>query len=154
MKIGQNTVVSLHYTLKNEEGTVLDTSKGGDPLVYLHGVGNLIPGLEKQLLGKEMGEQLKAIIPPEEAYGLRNDEFVKVVPKSSFQGMEELQVGMQVQVQSQSGQYANAVISKIEGDNISLDLNHPLAGVTLYFDVSIEAVRDASPEEIENKRVG
>ncbi|MCI4671499.1 MAG: peptidylprolyl isomerase [Bacteroidia bacterium] len=150
MKIDKNTVVSLHYTLKNKEGKVLDTSLNGEPLVYLHGVGGLIPGLEEELLGKEKGASFNAVIPPEKAYGVYNEAYVKKVSKSMFQGTEELNLGMQVQMQSQSGETAMAVISKIEGDDIFLDLNPPLAGETLYFDVDVVSVRAASESEIEH----
>jgi len=151
MKVDKHTVVSLHYTLKNNDGNVLDTSQGGDPLVYLHGVGNLIPGLEKEINGKEEGTEFQATVPPEEAYGQRNEEFIKTVSKNDFQGDEELQVGMQVQIQSQSGEKALAMVSDIKGENVDLDLNHPLAGETLHFEVKIEGVRQATAEEIEHK---
>ncbi len=151
MKVDKHTVVSLHYTLKNNDGNVLDTSQGGDPLVYLHGVGNLIPGLEKEINGKEEGTEFQATVSPEEAYGQRNEEFIKTVSKNDFQGEEELQVGMQVQIQSQSGEKALAMVSDIKGENVDLDLNHPLAGETLHFDVKIEGVRQATAEEIEHK---
>lgn len=153
MKIDKNTVVSLHYTLKNKDGQVLDSSQGGAPLKYLHGVGGLIPGLESQLAGKEQGASFKAVIPPEEAYGVYNEDYIKRVSKDNFQGDEDLSVGMQVEMQSQSGHFANAVISKIEGEEVFLDLNHPLAGETLYFDVSVEGIREATQTEIEHGHV-
>lgn len=150
MKIDNNTVVSLHYTLKNKDGEVMDTSSGGEPLVYLHGVGGLIPGLEDELKGKEKGNAFQAVIPPEKAYGAYNDEFIRKVAKSNFQGDEELHEGMQVQMQSQSGERAMAVISKVEEEDVLLDLNHPLAGHTLFFDVEVVDIREASQSEIEH----
>ena len=152
MKIAQHTVVTMDYTLKDGEGTVLDTSEGKQPLVYLHGVGGLIPGLEKELNGKEKGANLHAIIAPEEAYGVREEDLVQVVSKQNFKGDGEIQVGMQVQVQSQQGQHI-ASISKVEGDEVTLDLNHPLAGVTLHFDVDVLDVREATADEISDGQV-
>jgi len=147
MKIAQNTVVTLNYTLKNGDGILLDTSEGRELLVYLHGVGGLIPGLEKELDGREKGTKLKAVIPPTEAYGDRNEELVQVVSKDGFQGVEELQVGMQVQLDNDQNPEI-ASISKIEGNDVTLDMNHPLAGMTLHFDVDIVEIREADEEEI------
>ncbi len=152
MKISQHTVVSLDYTLKNSEGELLDTSDGREPLVYLQGVGALIPGLEKELEGKEKGENVKAVIAPEDAYGSRRDDLLKVVPKSGFRGEEQMQEGMQVQLDTEHGP-ALAIISKIDGEDVTLDLNHPLADMTLHFDVTIVDVREASAEEIEHGHV-
>lgn len=152
MKIGSNTVVTLNYTLKNGEGSVLDTSEGREPLVYLHGVGGLIPGLEKELNGKAKGDSLKAVIPPEDAYGTRNEDMVHVVAKSGFQGDEELVTGMRVQVSTDQGN-SIAYITKIEGEQVTLDMNHPLADTTLHFDVDVLEVRAATAEEIEHKHV-
>jgi len=152
MTIEQHTVVSLNYTLKNSEGNVLDTSEGREPLVYLHGVGGLIPGLEEELTGKSKGDKLSTVVPPEKAYGERRDDLMKVVSKDGFQGDEEMMVGMQVQLQTEHGP-AIATIASIEGNDVTLDLNHPLAGETLYFDVEIVDLREASQEEIEHGHV-
>lgn len=154
MKIAEHKVVSLNYTLKNSEGQLLDTSEGREPLVYLHGVGALIPGLEKQLEGKEKGNHLDAVVAPEEAYGSRVKELVQVVPKAGFQseGGEELIAGMQVQVQTNEGvRIAN--VTKIDGEDVTLDLNHPLADVELHFSVDVLEIREAEKEEIEQKQV-
>ena len=152
MVIAQHSVVSINYTLKDSEGKVLDTSEGREPLIYLHGVGALIPGLEKELEGKSAGEDVNAVIPPEEAYGEKRDDLLKVVSKGGFQGDEEMQVGMQVQLQTEHGP-AVAVISKIEGNDVTLDLNHPLADMTLHFAVNIVEVRAATEEEIAHGHV-
>lgn len=152
MNIAQHTVVSLHYTLKDGDGRLLDTSEGRQPLVYLHGVGALIPGLEKELDGKTTGDKLNAVIPPEEGYGSRRDDLLKVVSKDGFQGEEEMTVGMQVQLQTEHGP-AIATISKIEGNDVTLDLNHPLADLTLHFDVEVIEVREATEDEISHGHV-
>lgn len=152
MQIAQNTVVSLNYTLKNSQGNLLDTSEGRAPLVYLHGVGALIPGLESELNGKGQGDKINAIIPPEKAYGSRRDDLVKLVSKDGFQGDEEMQEGMQVQLETEHGP-AIAIITKIEGNDVTLDLNHPLADMTLHFDVEVVDVREATEEEISHGHV-
>lgn len=152
MTISENKVVKLDYTLKNSNGELLDTSDGREPLVYLHGVGALIPGLEKELEGKASGDKVNAVIAPEDAYGTRKEELLHKVPKSGFQGDEEMAVGMQVQLETEQGP-ALAVISEIEGEEVTLDLNHPLADTELHFNVEIINVREASQEEIEHGHV-
>jgi len=149
MKVEKNKVVSIHYTLKSDDGEVLDSSDGKTPLPYIHGTGQLIPGLEKELEGKEKGNELKVVIAPADAYGEYSQEQVFVVNKDGFQGDEELKEGLQVQLDTGNGQ-AVGVVSKIEGDNVTLDLNHPLAGTTLHFEVKIEDIRDATPEELDH----
>lgn len=142
----------MHYTLRNQEGTTLDTSVGRQPLVYLHGVGALIPGLETKLNDKVAGDKLNAVVPPDEAYGQISQDLLHKVPKSGFVGDEELIEGMQVQLDTEHGPRI-AVVSKISGDEVTLDLNHPLAGVTLHFDVEIVGVRAASADEIAHGHV-
>lgn len=152
MIIAKESVVTMHYTLKNEAGEVLDTSAGREPLVYLHGVGGLIPGLEKELEGKQANDKLNAVIPPEEAYGSRRDDLLRVVSKEGFQGEEALVEGMRVQLETDRGP-AVAVVSGIEGENVTLDLNHPLADVTLHFEVEVLNVREAEADEIAHGHV-
>jgi len=152
MKIESNKVVQMHYHLTDEDKNVLDSSKGRDPLAYIHGVGNIIPGLEKQLTGKSVGDKVEAIVAPAEGYGERDENLMQVVPKSGFQGDEELQEGMRVQVGTEHGP-AIASVAKIDGDDVTLDINHPLAGVTLHFDVEIMDVRDATQDELEHGHV-
>lgn len=154
MKIGKHTVVSLDYTLKNGEGIVIDSTEGKAPLVYLHGVGGMIPGLEAGLEGKESGEELTIVVSPEEGFGTRNEEMIHVVPKSGFrgEGNEEMQVGMQVQLQTEQGMTIAKIIA-IEGEDVTLDLNHPLADEELHFDVKIGELRDATEDEISHGHV-
>lgn len=152
MKIEDNKVVQIHYHLTDSDGNVLDSSEGREPLAYIHGVGNIIIGLEKQLAGKSAGDKVKAVVEPAEGYGERDDNLMQKVPKSGFQGDEELQVGMQVQVGTEQGT-AIASVAKIEGEDVTLDVNHPLAGVTLNFDVDVVDVRDASKEELDHGHV-
>lgn len=152
MQIKQNSVVSVNYTLKNSEGQVLDTSDGREPLTYLHGVGALIPGLESELTEKSVGDKFSTVIEPKDAYGTRQDDLLKLVPKSGFQGEEELQVGMQVQLDTEHGP-AIATVFKIEEENVTLDLNHPLADATLHFDIEVMEIREATEEEISHGHV-
>lgn len=152
MKIEDNKVVQMHYHLTDEKGTVLDSSQGREPLSYIHGAGNIIIGLEKQLSGKVAGDKVNAVVNPSEGYGERDDNMVQIVPKSGFQGDEELKLGMQVQVGTQQGNTI-ATVAKIEGEDVTLDVNHPLAGVTLTFDVEVVEVRDATKEELDHGHV-
>lgn len=152
MIITNERVVTMHYTLKNEAGEILDTSEGREPLVYLHGVGGLIPGLEKELEGKQANDKLNVIVPPEEAYGSRRDDLLRVVSKEGFQGDEALVEGMRVQLETDRGP-AIAVVAGVEGENVTLDLNHPLADVTLHFDVEVIGVRQAEAGEIAHGHV-
>jgi FKBP-type peptidyl-prolyl cis-trans isomerase SlyD len=152
MQIAKNKVAVIEYTLKNNDGEVLDTSEGGEPMAYIQGVGNLIPGLEDALEGKAVGDGVQVTIPPEKAYGVQNDELVQVVERGVFQGVDDLQVGMQFQAQSDDGVQV-IWIAEIEGDEVTIDGNHPLAGETLNFDVKVIEVRDASAEELDHGHV-
>ncbi|HEY8666423.1 MAG TPA: peptidylprolyl isomerase [Tepidisphaeraceae bacterium] len=152
MQIGKNSVVAIDYTLTNPQGEVLDTSKGRGPLTYLHGVGGLIPGLERELEGKGAGDALQVTVVPEDGYGVRDDKMIHDVPRASFQGAPELKVGMQFQAQSPQGTRIVRIVD-IEGDNVKVDANHPLAGVPLHFDVNVVSVRQATPEELSHGHV-
>ncbi|MHA3771066.1 FKBP-type peptidyl-prolyl cis-trans isomerase [Verrucomicrobiota bacterium sgz303538] len=149
MKIEKDKVVSIDYTLTDGENEVIDSSKGGAPLAYLHGNGNLVPGLEKALEGKTTGESVKVSIPPEEGYGLRNEERVGEVPRSAFAGAPDVQPGMQFQARGPHGVELVTVVA-VGNDTVTVDGNHPLAGETLNFDVTVRDVRDATAEELEH----
>lgn len=152
MQISTGKVVSIDYTLTDDAKKIIDSSEGGDPLTYLHGVGQLIRGLEKELEGKSKGDQLDVTIPPAEGYGLRDEAKISVVPRKAIQGAGPLEVGMQLQASTGHG-HQIVTITKIEGDDISLDANHPLAGATLHFDVTVRDVRAATPEELDHGHV-
>lgn len=152
MKIASNHVVSIDYTLKSNEGDIIDSSEDRAPLEYIQGVGNLIPGLEKELEGKEAGDKVNAVVAPEEGYGIRNEELVQTVQKSQFQNPGDVREGAQFQVQA-GEQVRIATITDVEGDDVTLDLNHPLAGETLHFDVEVKEVREASAEELDHGHV-
>jgi len=150
--IGNNCVVSIHYTLKDDSGAVLDSSKEGDPLKYLHGANNIIPGLENELTGKTAGASMQVTVAPEDAYGPHSAEAIQTVPRSAFEGVEDIQPGMQFQTDGPQGVQI-IVVTDVGDEEITIDANHPLAGKTLHFDVSIEEVRDATPEEIAHGHV-
>jgi FKBP-type peptidyl-prolyl cis-trans isomerase SlyD len=152
VKIEKHKVVSIHYTLKGDDGEVIDTSRreGGQPLNYIQGIGNLIPGLEAVLEGKESGNSLEVSIEPTEAYGEFQESLVKQVPRSAFEVAKDLQVGMRFQSQGEQGNMQLFTISKVEEDNITINGNHDLAGQRLHFDVEVMEVRDASQEELDH----
>lgn len=153
MQITKHTVATLEYTLTDESGEVLDTSKGRGPLAYVHGLGMLIPGLEEELEGKVQGDSLKARIEPDKGYGVRDDQMVQSVPREQLPAEVDVEVGMQFQAQTQDGGAHVVTVVEIEGETIKLDANHPLAGVTLHFDVEVVEVREATSEEIEHGHV-
>lgn len=152
MSIVDNSVVSFHYTLTNSKGEVLDKSDQ-EPLAYLHGGGNIIPGLEKALLGKKAGDKLVVTVEPAEAYGVRDDKLIQNVPRRAFQGIKDIKAGMSFTAQGDAGQPMRVVVTRVSGDMVTVDGNHPLAGETLTFDVEITEVREASEEELAHGHV-
>jgi len=152
MKIAHEKVVAIHYTLTNSEGAVLDSSSGGQPLAYLHGFGNIIPGLESALEGKAAGDKLSVTVEPEQGYGARDERLVQAVPRSAFQGVSEIAPGMQFQAKGPQGSRL-VVITQVAEEEVTVDANHPLAGQTLHFDVEVSEVRDATAEELEHGHV-
>jgi FKBP-type peptidyl-prolyl cis-trans isomerase SlyD len=152
MQIGERTVASFNYTLTNDAGTVVDSSNGREPLTYLHGAGNIVPGLEKEMAGHKAGDAFNVTVAPEEGYGMPNPMMVQVVPREAFQGVDTLEVGMEFQAQTPQGPMSVA-IAKIDGDEVTVDGNHPLAGQTLHFAIEVTDVRDASLEELSHGHV-
>lgn len=152
MQIANNKVVSIHYKLTNDDGDILDSSEGQEPLAYLHGLGNIIPGLENALSGRALGDKFSVTVAPADGYGERDNEMVQSVPKSAFQGVDQIHPGMQFQAQSPEGMQLVTVID-VDGDEVILDGNHPMAGITLTFDVEVTEIRDATAEELEHGHV-
>lgn len=152
MNITKDVVASIDYTLTNDNGEVLDSSSGREPLAYLHGRGNLIPGLESELEDKAIGDKLVAVIPPDRAYGVRTDELLQDFQLDQFQNKDEVQVGVQFQVKYGEDHHI-ATVTKVENNMVSVDMNHPLADMTLHFDVEVMEVRDATAEELEHGHV-
>lgn len=151
MIIEKDKVATFHYTLKNAAGEVLQSSEGHDPMPYLHGSNNIIPGLEKEMEGKTVGDKLDVTIEPVEAYGELDPNKVQIVDKKEF-GDNPIEAGMRFQAESGHGPVV-VTITKIEGDEVTVDGNHELAGETLNFIVEVVDVRDASAEEIEHGHV-
>jgi FKBP-type peptidyl-prolyl cis-trans isomerase SlyD len=147
MQIAKNTVATINYTLTDPKGQVIDSSKGREPLAYLHGASNIIPGLESALEGKAKGDSVNVTVPPENGYGKHNPELVQPVPRENFKGISDIRPGMQFQAQTPQGARIVTVV-KVDPDNVTVDANHPLAGMDLKFDVTVEDVREATPEEI------
>ena len=148
MHITKHKVAAIHYTLRNEAGKVIDTSVGSEPLYYLHGEGNLIPGMEEGLEGRQAGDKLELNIPPEKGYGDRSDDMIEEVPKSAFGG-QPVEVGMQFN----AGQGQIVTVVAVGANTITVDANHELAGQHLHFDIDVIDVRDASADELAHGHV-
>lgn len=152
MNIADESVVSMHYTLKDDKGETIDSSDGGEPLTYLQGAGNIIPGLEEALMGKKKGDKLKVTIAPDKGYGERDERLVQSIPKAQFQNGDRLKPGMQFQIRSQGGPMVLTVV-EVKDSEVVVDGNSPLAGQTLHFDVEITDVRAATEEEVAHGHV-
>ncbi len=148
--IGENSVVTVNYTLTDDAGKVLDSSDGSKPMVYLHGAGTIVPGLEKALVGKGAGESLKVRVEPSDAYGELIPDGIKTIERSAFEGVDVVEVGMAFDAEAPDGTEQHIVVTKVEDDAVTIDINHPLAGVTLNFDIKILSVREATKEELEH----
>ena len=153
MSIKDNSAVSFHYSLADDEGQQLDSSAGKEPLAYLHGAGNIIPGLENALTGKAVGDSMTVAVSAAEGYGEVQQELIQDVPRTSFQGVEQIEVGMQFEAQTGQGGTVPVTVTAVTDETVTVDGNHPLAGKNLNFDISIEAVRDATAEELEHGHV-
>jgi len=147
MTIAQDKVVTIHYKVVSaDSGEVLDSSEGGEPMTYLHGAQNIIPGLEKALEGGSPGDEIEVTVAPEDAYGERSEARVQAVPREAFQEIERVEPGMAFTAQTEQGP-VNVVVTEVDEETVTVDANHPLAGQTLEFNVQVESVRDASEEE-------
>ena len=152
MNIENRKVVSFHYALSNRQGEQIESSRDREPMVYLHGAGNIIPGLEKALAGKAVGDRFEVTLEPAEAYGERNENGVQRIPAKHFKQADRLEVGQQVILHTRQGQVQVTVV-KVGRFNIDVDRNHPLAGQALTFDVEVTGVRDATEEELSHGHV-
>ena len=152
MQVARDAVVLIHYTLTNDAGEVLDSSAGAEPLAYLHGGGNIVSGLEEALEGKVAGDKLKVAVPAEKAYGTHDASLIQQLPKRSFQGIGEVKAGMRFTAQTEHGP-RQVVVSRVVGDMVTVDGNHPLAGQALNFDVEVTEVRAATAEELTHGHV-
>ena len=150
MQIAKDRVVRFHYQLKENDGTLIENSNDSDPVAYLHGHGNIISGLERELEGAEVGQSLTVTVAPEDGYGLRNEEAVQRIPIKHLHEQKNLKPGMVVHVHTDEGP-RQVIVLKAGKFNIDADLNHPLAGKTLVFEVRIDDVREATEEELHHK---
>jgi FKBP-type peptidyl-prolyl cis-trans isomerase SlyD len=152
MQVEKNRVVEIDYTLRNDGGDVLDTSQGKAPLSYIQGIGALIPGVENALEGKSSGQRVEITVPPETGYGVRDDSLVLTIQRERFEGIEDLKEGLRFHMDTQAGPTVFTVL-KVEDNDVLVDGNHPLAGMTLSFDITVQSVREATPEELEHGHV-
>ena len=152
MQLTKDKVGTINYTLKDKDGEVIDETQDGS-FAYLHGARNIIPGLENELEGKEVGYKNSVVIEPKDAYGERNLEQIQRVPLSMFPDDVEIQEGMQFEAQSDDGMPIVVTVTAIDAGEVIVDGNHPLAGIQLYFDIEVIDVRDASEEELEHGHV-
>jgi FKBP-type peptidyl-prolyl cis-trans isomerase SlyD len=153
MQISKDAVVTLEYILKDNEGAVIDQSSGDEAFVFIFGNGGIIPGLENALEGKQENDEVSVTIAPEEAYGERDDAMIAEVPVDRFENADEIKAGMQFQTAGEDGTAKVVTVVKNEEGMVTVDANHPLAGVTLNFDVKILGVREASAEELDHGHV-
>ena len=152
MQIDDHAVVTFHYTLTDGSGRVLDSSLGNDPLTYLQGSGQIVPGLELQMAGHVAGDKFDAVVAPGDGYGASDPALVHVISRAQLQGVDDLEVGMQFQ--AEGGRHPTTVtITRIEGDDVTVDANHPLAGATLHFAIEVTDVRAATAEELSHGHV-
>ncbi len=152
MQVADQTVVSIHYTLTDEGGRVLDSSEGRDPLPYLHGYGTIIPGLERALAGRSIGDRLQVTLGPKEGYGPRDESLVYRMPRSDFEDIGDFREGMRLEVQI-SDESRVVTVKEIQEETVKVDGNHPLAGETLNFEVEITDIRSATDEELAHGHV-
>lgn len=149
MQISKNSVVTLNYTLKNDQGETLDESQDNS-FLYMHGAGGILPGLESQLEGKAVGDEISAHLEPADGYGEIDNSMVQVVPRDMFDKDHPIDIGVQFHAENPEGDMLTVTVSKIDGDDITIDGNHPLAGMALNFEVKIADIREATAEEIEH----
>lgn len=146
MQIAAGTVVTLHFTLTDDEGNILDQSIDGS-FHYLHGARRILPALEHALTGKEAGDNVEVVVPPEAAFGFRDENLTEIAPRRLFKG-GEVKPGMEFRARGKDGTVVPLKVVRVEGDDIHVDANHPLAGLTLYFNVDVLGVRPATAEEL------
>jgi FKBP-type peptidyl-prolyl cis-trans isomerase SlyD len=152
MNIQKNKVVGIDYKLTDGSGKVIDSSSEHGPLYYIQGAGSLIPGLEAELEGKKSGDHLEVKINAKDGYGELDSSLCQTVPRAQFESTEGLEIGMQFEVETEQGELV-VTVTKIEGESVTVDGNHPLAGIDLHFDVTVKEVREATKEELSHGHV-
>ncbi|MCO6045582.1 peptidylprolyl isomerase [Aeoliella sp. ICT_H6.2] len=152
MQIDSKSAVAIDYKLTDAQGTVIDSSEGREPLWYLHGFDNIVPGLERELSGKGVGDRLQVEVAPAEGYGERNEALKQQVSRDKFGGVDDLEEGMQFQAQTDAGPMVFTIVDVSE-EVVTVDGNHPLAGMALHFDVTVRDIREATDEEISHGHI-
>lgn len=152
MQVAANAVVAFDYVLTAPDGKVIDSNEGAGPLAYIHGQGQIIPGLEAALEGRTTGDAFQVTVPPEKAYGVRDSALVQVVSRDMFESVNELEVGMRFRASLEDGEHVFTIVG-LDDKQVTIDGNHPLAGTTLKFDVKVVEVRAATPEELDHGHV-
>ena len=152
MNISNECYVEIHYALYNEKKEVVDGSRGGEPLPYIHGKGNIIPGLEQALEGHQQGDKLSVTVQPDQGYGLRDEEKVTIIDRESFAGFDHIEEGMLCQIEDEEGEQQLVTLTKIDDEEgeVTIDANHPFAGKVLNFEVEVITVRAATDAELQN----
>lgn len=153
MQIKKHSVVTMDYTLRDDNDTIIDSSGDSGSFPYIHGAGGIIPGLETEMEGKTVGDEIKVRIAPEQGYGERDEDLLQSVPRSNFEGVDDIAVGMQFQTPAEDGSQQVVTVITVDDEQVTVDANHPLAGVPLNFEVKVVDVRDATEEEIEHGHV-
>lgn len=148
-RIADKKVAFIHYTLTDDEGEEIDSSRDGDPMPYLHGCHNIVPGLERELEGKSVGDRVRAVVAPEDGYGPSSGEAAQAVPREAFEGMEP-EPGMPLMLEDDDGDQFPMWVVEVSEEAVVLSPDHPLAGVTLHFEVEIVEIRDATAVELEH----
>ena len=148
MQIANDRAVLIHYKVSNSGGEVVDSSEGEEPLAYIQGQGDIVPGLEQALLGKTAGDRVKITVSPAQGYGEWDEDKVQTVPRAAFEDGGEIEPGMRFQAQGDDGEDVIVTVTRVSNDEITIDANHPLAGQTLDFDVEIVSVRECTEEEL------
>jgi FKBP-type peptidyl-prolyl cis-trans isomerase SlyD len=152
MTIAKDKVVSIEFTLKDDQGNTLDSNEGGDLLLYLHGAGNIVPGLETKLEGLAVGAEVSVDVAPEDGYGPRDATLVSEIPKENFDDVDEIEVGDEFQAEDEESLFL-VTVTAVDEETVTVDGNHPLAGIALHFDVSIKEIRDATEDDLEHGHV-
>lgn len=149
MQIQDKSIVSIHYRLTNDEGEVIDSSEGQEPLVYMQGTKSIVPGLERELSGKSVGAKLHVSVQPEDGYGPVRNELIRTAKPQAFNGIEEVKVGMTFTGKGPEGQTQEVIVEEVSEAGIKVNANHPLAGKVLHFDIAVEDVRAPTPEDLD-----
>lgn len=148
-RVQDGKIVVIHYTM-SEDGKAIESTRGKDPVAYLHGRNQMLPGVESALVGQEVGAKLVITVPPEGAYGARSGPGPQAVPRKEFPRKMNLQEGMPLEIRDSEGKPVRVWITKVQGTRVWIDIDHPLAGRTLTFDMEVINVRDPAPEELEH----